>query len=368
VNEIPFLDLKSGYLELREEIDEAIMKSLESGWYIGGDSVEHFEREFAAYTGADHCISTGNGLDALHLGLKALSVGPGDEVILPSHTFIATWLAVTHTGAKIVPVEPDEKTYTIDPERIETAITTKTKVIIPVHLYGHPADLDPILEIAKRHGIKVLEDAAQAHGARYKGHRVGAHSDLVAWSFYPGKNLGAFGDAGGITTNDPELAERIKKLRNYGSSRKYHHEEIGFNSRLDPIQASILSVKLRHLDEWNERRKKVAAFYAKILQNTSLRLPEIAPWADPVWHLYVIRSKEREKLQEKLKQSGVGTMIHYPVPPHLQKAYAGETWKWGSLPIAEKLANQVLSLPIGPNIKKENLIGLSKIFNEQVRK
>jgi len=351
VNDIPFLDLKAGYLELREEIDEAIRESLESGWYIGGESVERFEREFAEYTGTAHCISTGNGLDALHLGLKALGVGPGDEVIVPSHTFIATWLAVTHAGATIVPVEPDEKTYTIDPARIEEAITAKTKVIIPVHLYGHPADLDPIIEIAKRHGIKVLEDAAQAHGARYKGRRIGSHGYLVAWSFYPGKNLGAFGDAGGITTNQPELAETIKKLRNYGSIQKYHHEVVGYNSRIDPLQAAVLTVKLKHLDEWNERRKKIATLYSESLSDTSLRLPEVAQWADPVWHLYVIRSKEREKLQEKLKQSGVGTMIHYPVPPHLQKAFAGEIWSRGSFPIAETISEEVLSLPIGPHLQ-----------------
>jgi dTDP-4-amino-4,6-dideoxygalactose transaminase len=356
VNEIPFLDLKAGYLELREEIDEAIRESLESGWYIGGESVERFEREFAAYTGADHCISTGNGLDALHLALKALGVGPGDEVIVPSHTFIATWLAVTHTGATIVPVEPDESTYTIDPVRIEEAITAKTKVIIPVHLYGHPADLDPILEIAKRHGIKVLEDAAQAHGARYKGRRIGAHGDIVAWSFYPGKNLGAFGDGGGITTDDPELAEKIRKLRNYGSSRKYHHEVVGYNSRLDPIQASVLSVKLRHLDDWNERRKKVAALYGEILRDKQFILPEAACWADPVWHLYVVRSKERDQLQEKLRQTGIGTMIHYPVPPHLQEGYQACGWRQGAFPIAETMASEVLSLPIGPHLEKETTI------------
>lgn len=350
VNEIPFLDIKAGYLELREEIDHAIRESLESGWYIGGESVERFEREFAAYTGAAYCVSTGNGLDALHLGLKALGVGPGDEVIVPSHTFIATWLAVTHAGATIVPVEPDEISYTIDPARIEAAITKKTKVIIPVHLYGHPADLHPILEIASRYGIKVLEDAAQAHGARYKGRRIGTHGDVVAWSFYPGKNLGAFGDAGGVTTNNPDLAESIRTLRNYGSSRKYYHEVVGFNSRLDPIQASILSVKLRHLDVWNGRRKRIAEAYREILKDSPLTIPEVATWADPVWHLYVVRSRERDKLQDRLRVLKIITMIHYPVPPHLQRAYVNGGWKHGKLPIAEKLAGEVLSLPIGPHI------------------
>lgn len=351
---IPFLDLKTGYLELREEIDDAIRMSLESGWYIGGESVERFEREFATYTGARHCVSTGNGLDALHLALRALEVGPGDEVIVPSHTFIATWMAVSQTGATIVPVEPDEKTYTIDPEKIEKVITAKTKVIIPVHLYGHPADLDPILEIASRQGIKVLEDAAQAHGARYKGRRIGSHGDIVAWSFYPGKNLGAFGDAGGVTTNDPELAEQISKLRNYGSSRKYHHETVGYNSRLDPIQASVLSVKLRHLDQWNDRRKKAASYYSEFLSESGIGLPKVALWADPVWHLYVVRSQTRVKLQERLTKLGIGTMIHYPIAPHLQDAYRMHGWKKGDFPVAERITEEILSIPIGPHLSGED--------------
>lgn len=352
MTKIPFLDLKSSYLELREEIDEAVKTSLESGWYIGGESVERFEKQFAEYTGAAHCVSVGNGLDSIHLGLRALDVGPGDEVIVPSHTFIATWLAVTHTGATIVPVEPDEKTFTIDPLKIEEAITEKTKVILPVHLYGHPADLDPIMEIAARHGVKVVEDAAQAHGAKYKGRRIGSHGDLIAWSFYPGKNLGALGDGGGITTNNRDLAEKVRKIRNYGSSRKYHHEMLGYNSRLDPIQAAILSVKLTHLDKWNNRRKALAEFYSEALKQHHLHLPEIAPWADPVWHLYVVRSKTRNQLQNQLKELGIETMIHYPVPPHLQKSYAKKGWRQGRYPIAEKMAKEVLSLPIGPQIDK----------------
>jgi dTDP-4-amino-4,6-dideoxygalactose transaminase len=358
MNEVPFLDLKAGYLELREEIDQAVRESLESGWYIGGESVERFEQEFAEYTSADHCVATGNGLDALHLALRALDVGPGDEVIVPSHTFIATWLAVTQVGATIVPVEPDEKTFTIDPERIEKAITSKTKVILPVHLYGHPADLDPILEIAGRHGIKVLEDAAQAHGARYKGKRIGSHGDIVAWSFYPGKNLGAFGDAGGVTTNDAALAAKIQKLRNYGSERKYEHEIIGYNSRLDPVQAAILSVKLCHLDAWNARRKKIADFYSGSLSRSGLKCPGVAPWSDPVWHLYVVRAQEREKFQIELNRVGIGTMIHYPIPPHLQKAYAGKVR--GDYPIAESLAREVISLPLGPHLNEKMMEQVTK--------
>lgn len=364
MNSVPFLDLKAGYLELREEIDRAIQESLESGWYIGGDSVERFEREFAEYTGAAHCISTGNGLDALHLALKVLDVGPGDEVIVPSHTFIATWLAVTQAGASIVPVEVDESTYTIDPKRIEAVITSKTKAIIPVHLYGHPVDLDPILEIAKSHGLKVLEDAAQAHGARYKGCRIGSHGDLVAWSFYPGKNLGAIGDGGGVTTNDSEFAEKIRMLRNYGSTRKYHHELLGYNSRLDPIQASVLSVKLRYLDAWNDRRGEIAALYTELLKETQLILPGFASWADPVWHLYVVRSKQRDQLQNRLHRAGIGTMVHYPIPPHLQNAYKGRGWGHGAFPIAESIADEVLSLPIGPHLDADQLACLSGILKK----
>lgn len=363
MSEIPFLDLKAGYLELRKEIDKAIRESLESGWYIGGESVEKFEKDFAAYTDAKQCISTGNGLDALFLALKALGVGPGDEVIVPTHTFIATWLAVTHSGATIVPVEPDERTYTIDPQKIEAAITCKTKVIIPVHLYGHPADLDPILEIASRHGLKILEDAAQAHGAKYKNRRIGSHGDLVAWSFYPGKNLGAFGDAGGITTNNPGLAENIRRLRNYGSSKKYHHDTEGYNSRLDPIQAAVLSAKLRHLDEWNERRKQIANYYNEFLKVINIGLPSVANWADPVWHLYVIRSKNREKIKSKLAELGIATMIHYPIAPHMQRVYSSKN----VYPIAERIAAEVLSIPIGPQLSWENIIrvGSSMIIANQ---
>jgi dTDP-4-amino-4,6-dideoxygalactose transaminase len=362
VKEIPFLDLKAGYLELRKEIDDAIRKSLESGWYIGGESVERFEQEFAAYTRADHCIATGNGLDAIHLALKALGVGPGDEVIVPSHTFIATWLAVTHAGATIVPVEPDEKNYTIDPERIEAAITEKTKVIIPVHLYGHPANLDPILEIAKRHGIRVLEDAAQAHGARYKENRIGVHGDLVAWSFYPGKNLGAYGDGGGITTNSFELDKKLRKLRNYGSSKKYYHECIGLNSRLDPLQASILSVKLKYLDFWNERRKEIAVKYSEILKNSDLELPKTECWADPAWHLYVVRSKKRDELLQRFNSNGVECLVHYPVPPYQQQAYLYLGFSENSFPIASKLSKEILSLPMGPHLCLQDLESIAEIL------
>ena len=346
---IPFLDLKKGYAELREEIHEAMYKSLDRGWYIGGEDVESFESEYSKYVSAGHCIGVANGLDALRIALTAMEVRAGDEVIVPSNTFIATWLAVSHTGATIVPVEPDDNTYNINPSNVESAITTRTKVIIPVHLYGQPADLDPILEIGKKYGIHILEDAAQAHGARYKGRRIGSHGDAVAWSFYPGKNLGALGDGGAITTNNAALAKRIRLLRNYGSSKKYHHEFIGFNSRLDPLQAAVLSVKLRHLDEWNNRRKAIAQTYLTALSKSEYIIPTLVEGSDSSWHLFVIRSMERDLLQKNLRDKGIETLIHYPVAPHQQQAYYNQGWKRGSLPIAEKMADEILSLPIGPH-------------------
>lgn len=348
-----FLDLKAPYLELQPEIDAAIKHVLDSGWYILGEEVDGFEQEYAAYCEAKHCVGLANGLDAMHLALLALGVGSGDEVIVPSNTFIATWLAVSQCGATPVPVEPVEATFNIDPNLIEAAITPRTKAIIPVHLYGQPADLDPILAIACKHQLKVLEDAAQAHGARYKGKRIGGHGDAVAWSFYPGKNLGALGDGGAITTNDPEIADRIRMLRNYGSRVKYVNEAKGYNSRLDPIQATVLRVKLKHLDEWNARRAKIAASYHAALANTELVLPAVPEWADPAWHLYVIRTKKREALQNHLTESGIGTLIHYPISPHLQQAYASLGYKPGDFPIAEAMAEEILSLPIGPHLTTE---------------
>jgi dTDP-4-amino-4,6-dideoxygalactose transaminase len=351
---IPFLDLKKGYLELRSEIDEAIARSLERGSYIGGEDVECFEDDFCRYVGAKHCVGVANGLDALHLALRAMDVGSGDEVIVPSHTFIATWLAVSKTGATIVPVEPDHKTWNIDPSKIESAISSRTKAIIPVHLYGQPVDLDPILEIARKHNLLVLEDAAQAHGSIYKGKRIGSHGDLVAWSFYPGKNLGAFGDGGAITTNHKSLADKVRKLGNYGSSRKYHHELLGLNSRLDPIQAAVLSAKLRSLDDWNRRRSQIASTYSDGLSGSCYVIPHVPDWVDPVWHLYVIRTKKRKLLQEKLTKNGIGSLIHYPTPPHLQSAYKHLGYCLGSFPVSEELSEEVLSLPMGPHQSLED--------------
>ena len=347
---VPFLDLRAAYSELKMEIEAAVLAALRTGWYIGGQEVEAFEHEFAAYTETRHCVGVGNGLHALHLALRAMEIGAGDEVIVPSNTYIATWLAVSQCGATPVPIEPLESTFNIDPGRIEAAITPRTKAIIPVHLYGQPADLEPILAHAHKHGLRVLEDAAQAHGARYKGKRIGGYGDVVAWSFYPGKNLGALGDAGAITTNDPNIADRIRVLSNYGSRVKYVNEVQGYNSRLDPVQAAVLRVKLKVLDTWNARRGKIAEHYTSALTETDLILPIVPHWADPVWHLYVVQSSRRDTLQKTLDEAGISTLIHYPIPPHLQQAYADAGYVKGLFPIAERLANQVLSLPLGPQL------------------
>lgn len=347
---VPFLDLGAAYKELQSEIEAAVLGSLRSGWYIGGQDVEGFEKDFAQYTEVQHCIGVANGLDALHLALRAMGVGPGDEVIVPSNTYIATWLAVSQCGATPVPVEPLESTYNIDPSLIEAAITARTKVILPVHLYGQPADLDPILAIARNHGLLVLEDAAQAHGARYQGKRIGGHGDAVAWSFYPGKNLGALGDGGAVTTNNPEIADKIRVLRNYGSREKYVNEVQGYNSRLDPVQTAVLRVKLKYLDEWNARRKAIAGRYNAELANAGLILPQVPDWADPVWHLYVIQHPQRDAMQKALTEAGIGTLIHYPIPPHMQQAYRAANFAEGQFPIAERMAKEVLSLPMGPQL------------------
>jgi dTDP-4-amino-4,6-dideoxygalactose transaminase len=352
---IPFLDLEAGYLELQPEIDDAIKRVLNSGWYILGSEVEAFEAEFASYCEANYCVGVANGLDALHLSLLALGIKPGDEVIVPSNTYIATWLAVSKCGAIPVPVEPDPLSYNLDPSRIEAAITDRTKVILPVHLYGQPADLDPILTIAQNHDLRVLEDGAQAHGARYKDKRIGGHGDIVAWSFYQGKNLGAYGDGGAITTNDAELADRINVLRNYGSRVKYVNEVLGFNSRLDPLQAAALLVKLKVLDEWNVRRSNIAERYSDELKNTGLLLPFVPEWAQPAWHLYVVQHPQRDNLQKQLGEADIGTLIHYPIPPHLQAAYAELGFSKGDFPIAEHIHQNVLSLPIGPHFDKTNI-------------
>ena len=322
---VPFLDLHAGYKELREQLDEAYRRVMESGRYILGEEVDVFEQEWAAYCGVKHCVGVGNGLDALHLTLQAMGIGPGDEVIVPSNTYIATWLAVSVSGAVPVPVEPDISTYTLDPARVETALTSRTRAIIPVHLYGLPADMDPIVELARRHGLKILEDAAQAHGATYKGRRCGSLGDAAGFSFYPGKNLGAMGDAGAVTTDSDDIADRVRMLRNYGSRVKYTNEMKGVNSRLDPIQAAFLRVRLPYLDEWNGRRAAGARQYLEELATAGdLVLPAVPAWAGPVWHLFVVRHPKRDEIMKALESAGVDALIHYPIPPHLSHAY--RTW------------------------------------------
>jgi dTDP-4-amino-4,6-dideoxygalactose transaminase len=359
MKKVPFTNLLAGYRELKTEIDESISRVLDSGQYILGPELESFEEEFARYCEAKFAIGMANGLDALHLALRAMDVGPGDEVIVPSNTFIATWLAVSECGATPIPVEPDQITFNLDPDRLESAITSKTKAVVPVHLYGQPADLDPIIAIARKYKLWVLEDAAQAHGARYKGRKIGSHSDAVAWSFYPGKNLGALGDGGAVTTQNSLIAGRIKELRNYGSKVKYEHEIKGYNSRLDPIQASVLRVKLKKLDEWNNRRKQIAKNYLDGIKSVDLILPKNLNYCEPVWHLFVVRSPKRNELQKKLTAAGISTLIHYPIPPHRQLAYNLNF----NLPLADQLATEVLSLPIGPHIDQDEIQYVIEVIN-----
>ncbi|MFM7102548.1 MAG: DegT/DnrJ/EryC1/StrS family aminotransferase, partial [Verrucomicrobiota bacterium] len=332
--------------------------------YVLGREVEAFEEEYAAYCGTRHCVGVGNCLDAMHLVLRAWDIGPGHEVLVPSNTYIATWLAVSQAGATPVPVEPDPQTYNLDPARLESALTPRTRAIAAVHLYGQTADLDPILALAEKHGLKVLEDAAQSQGARYRGRMAGSLGHAAGHSFYPTKNLGAFGDAGAVTTDDPVLADRVRVLRNYGSRQRYHNEVPGVNSRLDELQAALLRIKLRHLDAWNLRRKHLAGRYLADLSapgaDPRLVLPHVPAWADPVWHLFVIRHPRRDELQRHLAAAGIGTLIHYPVPPHRSGAYAGTPGGWpGGFPVAEHLAESVLSLPMGPHLPADQVAAVA---------
>ncbi|MEO6063505.1 MAG: DegT/DnrJ/EryC1/StrS family aminotransferase [Thermoflexales bacterium] len=348
---VPFFELKPAYAELQTELDEAYRRVMDSGWYTLGAEVDAFEREFAAYCGAAACVGVANGLDALSLILEACGVGAGDEVIVPANTFIATWLSITHVGARPVPVEPDPATFNLDVLRVAEAITPRTRAIVAVHLYGQPADMRALRALADSRGLILIEDAAQAHGARCGDRKAGNLGHAAAWSFYPTKNLGAFGDAGAVTTSDPALADHVRMLRNYGSRVKYQNEIPGRNSRLDPLQAAFLRVKLAHLDAWNERRKAQAGRYlAGLAQCAEITLPVVPDWAAPVWHLFVIRSRGRDEFQKRLSAAGIGTLIHYPVPPHLSGAYARSGWRQGSFPITESLASEVVSLPIGPHL------------------
>ncbi|MBW6512828.1 MAG: DegT/DnrJ/EryC1/StrS family aminotransferase [Desulfuromonadaceae bacterium] len=347
---VPFLELTGPCAQIQSEINAAIQKVINSGWYILGPEVEAFEAEFADYCGVSHCVGVGNGLDALQLILRAMGIGPGDEVIVPAHTFIATWLAVTHVGATPIPVDISLQSFNLDSSLIEAAITTRTKAIMPVHLYGRPARMDLISEIAKRYRLKVIEDAAQAHGARFQGRKAGSLGDAAAFSFYPGKNLGAIGDGGAITTNDPKLAELLRSLRNYGSDEKYVHTHAGVNSRLDEIQAAILRVKLRQLDRWNQRRREISSIYSANISESDLVLPSSHFEEESSWHLYVVRSSIRDRLLNDLQKSGVGVMIHYPVPPYRQDAYKSTSNHCDQFAVTDAICAEILSLPIGPHL------------------
>lgn len=353
MDSIPLVDLNVQYKTIKGEIDDAIQRVIDSSAFIMGPEIEAFEIEFAAYCGAQYCVGLNSGTDALHLALIACGVSPGDEVITTPHTFIATAEAITMCEATPVFVDIDPETYNIDPGLIEGAITSRTKAIIPVHLYGQPADMDPINELAKKYKLHVIEDAAQAHGAMYKGRRVGGLSEAAAaFSFYPGKNLGAYGDAGALVTSDSETAEKARLLRNHGREEKYTHRVIGYNKRMDTLQAAILRVKLQHLDEWNEAKREIAAYYTDRLSSTALITPSVLPDTSPVWHLYVVRCNDRDTLRKQLQEAGISSGIHYPIPLHLQPAYAHLELEPGSFPQSESAAQSILSLPMYPELKK----------------
>lgn len=353
---VPFLDLKTPYAELEKEVNAGIAKVLHNTNFILGQEVVEFEQAFAAFSECRHGIGVASGLDAIKLALRALRIGPGDEVITAANTFIATVLAVTSVGAKPVLVDIDPRTYNLDPALVKAALTPRTRAIIPVHLYGQPADMDPLLALAREARVHILEDASQAHGARYHGRRVGGLSDIAAFSLYPGKNLGAYGDAGIVTTQNAELADYVATLRNYGSKVKYYHAMLGENSRLDTLQAAVLKIKLTRLDGWNAGRRRVAAWYDQFLAGVpGVVTPYVAPGVEPVYHLYVIRAPRRDELMNHLKEQGVGTIIHYPVPIHLQEAYRDAGWKPGDFPITEKYAGEILSLPMFPNLTVEQV-------------
>jgi dTDP-4-amino-4,6-dideoxygalactose transaminase len=354
-DKIAFVDLAAQYRSIKTEVDAAILAVLQRGDFILGKDVSDFETEFAAYCGAAHCLGVANGTDALKLALQACGIGAGDEVITTAHTFIASALAITESGAKPVLVDCDPEYYLLDPTKIEAAITPRTKAIMPVHLYGQCADMDAIMAIAKKHNLVVVEDACQSHGSMYKGKRCGSIGDIAAFSFYPGKNLGAYGDGGAVTTNRADLADKVKLLRNYGQRVKYEHLVKGGNSRLDTVQAAVLRVKLRHLDSWNASRANAAVGYGKALAGSSLGLPKVAPWGTHVFHLYVVQTDNRAGLQKALDAAGAQHGIHYPIPIHRQPAMADLGYGEGSFVVSEKLAPRILSLPMFPELSEAQI-------------
>lgn len=352
---IPFVSFLPMEKELNNEIREAFDRVFSRSWYIDGVEDENFEKAFAEYCGVKHCVGVGNGLDSLMLALKAIGVVEGDEVIVPSNTYIATALAVTYVGARPIFVEPDIKTFNINPQLIENAITEKTKVIMPVHLYGQACDMDPILDIARRNNLFVVEDCAQAHGATYKGKKVGSFGDAAGFSFYPGKNLGALGDAGAVLTSNEELAQKVRALRNYGSDYKYHHIYKGNNSRLDEMQAAFLSAKLPSLEKMNAERRRIARMYSDGIHNPKVKLPYVPDYTMPVWHIYAIRCSERDALEKYLNEKGIGTNKHYPIPMHMQECYSDLNISKGALPIAEEISATELSIPMYYGLKEEEI-------------
>ncbi len=360
---IPFVSFLPMEYELDDELKGAFNRVLTRSWYIEGVEDQSFEQAFSSYCGSKYCIGVGNGLDALMLSLKALGIGDGDEVIVPSNTYIATALAVTYVGATPVFVEPDIRTFNINPALIENAVTVKTKAIMPVHLYGQACDMDPIMAIAKKHDLKVVEDCAQAHGATYKGQKVGTFGDVSGFSFYPGKNLGALGDAGAVVTNDKDLADKIRVLGNYGSDYKYHHIYKGNNSRLDELQAAFLAAKLPHLDRMNEERRRIAYLFSSGIKNEKIILPYVNPDCVPVWHVYGIRCAQRDDLEKYLNERGIGTNKHYPIPMHLQECYMDLNISQGSLPIAEEISATELSIPMYYGINDDEIHYIIDVIN-----
>ena len=364
---IPFVDLKAQYRSIKPEIDQAVMRVLDSAQFILGDEVAAFEREFAEYCGAREALAVNTGTSALHLALLAYGVGPGDEVMTVPFTFVATVSAIVYTGARPVFVDIDPRFFTMDPAGVEAAITPRTKAIMPVHLYGQPADMDPILDIARRRGLIVIEDAAQAHGAEYKGRRCGSMGQVAGFSFYPGKNLGAYGEGGAVVTSDPQVAQRIRALRDWGQERRYHHTLKGYNYRMDGIQGAILRVKLRHLEAWTEARRRHAAQYTRLLAGGPLEPPAVRPDVRHVYHVYAVRTRDRERHQRLLQEQGIQTGIHYPIPVHLQPAHADLGHQAGDFPHAEAAAREVLSLPMFPELTTEQVAAVASAVREVAR-
>ncbi len=364
---IPFVDLRAAHEDIGAELHAAVSRVVDSGWYLLGPELESFESEFAEYCGTHHCVGVGSGLSALELALRAAGVRPGDEVIVPAYTWVATWIAVTETGARPVPVDVEEQTYNIDASQIAAAITSSTAAIVPVHLRGEPADMDAVTEIAEAHGLAVIEDAAQAHGAMHRGRRVGSLGAAAAFSFYPTKNLGALGDGGAVTTDDDEIADRVRLLRNYGQRDRYSIETAGVNSRLAEIQAAVLRAKLPHLDGWNEARGRLAEIYRQaFVDQDSLLVPEVPDWAQPAWHLFVVGHPDRDACRAALQEQGIQTLVHYPVPPHLSGAYPDYAELRGSLPVTERLAEKTLSLPMYPQLDPEACARVARTVIETV--